>query len=115
MAKAFIAALLALCILAIPLRESFAHGGGLNSDGCHNETATGGYHCHRGGNDDSGSDSDVDWETVGAVVGGLIVAWLVIEACQTDDSRGHSLRLAPELAADQTGNAYAGVRWRLPF
>jgi len=27
---------------------SFAHGGGLNSAGCHNETRTGGYHCHRG-------------------------------------------------------------------
>jgi hypothetical protein len=26
---------------------SFAHGGGLNAQGCHNETATGGYHCHR--------------------------------------------------------------------
>ena len=25
-----------------------AHGGGLNADGCHNETRTGGYHCHRG-------------------------------------------------------------------
>lgn len=24
-----------------------AHGGGLNSQGCHNETATGSYHCHR--------------------------------------------------------------------
>ena len=24
-----------------------AHGGGLNSQGCHNERATGGYHCHR--------------------------------------------------------------------
>ena len=25
----------------------FAHGGGLNAQGCHNETKTGGYHCHR--------------------------------------------------------------------
>jgi len=25
----------------------FAHGGGLNAAGCHNETKTGGYHCHR--------------------------------------------------------------------
>tara|TARA_B100000795_G_C22734958_1_gene412941 strand:+ start:394 stop:759 length:366 start_codon:yes stop_codon:yes gene_type:complete len=24
-----------------------AHGGGLNKQGCHNETRTGGYHCHR--------------------------------------------------------------------
>ena len=26
---------------------SSAHGGGLNKQGCHNETKTGGYHCHR--------------------------------------------------------------------
>ena len=25
----------------------FAHGGGLDAYGCHNETKTGGYHCHR--------------------------------------------------------------------
>ena len=25
----------------------FAHVGGLNAAGCHNETKTGGYHCHR--------------------------------------------------------------------
>ena len=25
----------------------YAHGGGLNSEGCHNENKTGGYHCHR--------------------------------------------------------------------
>lgn len=26
---------------------SFAHGGGLNASGCHNNRKTGGYHCHR--------------------------------------------------------------------
>lgn len=25
----------------------WAHGGGLNKDGCHNDRKTGGYHCHR--------------------------------------------------------------------
>ena len=25
-----------------------AHGGGLNSDGCHNDNVNGGYHCHHG-------------------------------------------------------------------
>jgi uncharacterized protein YecT (DUF1311 family) len=32
-----------------------AHGGGLNSDGCHNERRTGGYHCHGGGSPRSSS------------------------------------------------------------
>lgn len=26
---------------------AFAHGGGLNSQGCHNNRKTGDYHCHR--------------------------------------------------------------------
>ncbi|MEO7865548.1 MAG: excalibur calcium-binding domain-containing protein [Sphingomicrobium sp.] len=29
-----------------------AHSGGLNSEGCHNNRKTGGYHCHRGGSSD---------------------------------------------------------------
>ena len=27
---------------------AFAHGGGLDSYGCHNNRKQGGYHCHRG-------------------------------------------------------------------
>lgn len=27
--------------------QVFAHGGGLNSDGCHTNHKTGDYHCHR--------------------------------------------------------------------
>jgi hypothetical protein len=27
---------------------AFAHGGGLNAEGCHNNRKTGDYHCHRG-------------------------------------------------------------------
>lgn len=27
--------------------EASAHSGGLNSEGCHNDRKTGGYHCHR--------------------------------------------------------------------
>lgn len=29
--------------------EVFAHGGGLNKEGCHNNRQTGDYHCHRPG------------------------------------------------------------------
>ena len=29
-------------------KPSFAHGGGLNAQGCHNDRVNGGYHCHRG-------------------------------------------------------------------
>lgn len=44
MRRAILAAFMALTLIPSVLS---AHGGGLNRDGCHRETATGGYHCHR--------------------------------------------------------------------
>lgn len=38
--------LLAAAIAAIA-SPAFAHGGGLNAEGCHNDRKNGGYHCHR--------------------------------------------------------------------
>jgi len=35
-----------LAAMSLP-QFSLAHGGGLNSEGCHNERKTSGYHCHR--------------------------------------------------------------------
>jgi len=35
--------------------EALAHGGGLNSMGCHNNRKTGDYHCHRGKKSNSDS------------------------------------------------------------
>ena len=59
--------LIAAAFILLPLQDALAHGGGLNSQGCHNETATGGYHCHRDRDDDKD-----DWETAGAILGGLL-------------------------------------------
>lgn len=36
---------LSVSMSAVP---AAAHPGGLNSEGCHNNRKTGGYHCHRG-------------------------------------------------------------------
>lgn len=33
-------------LLAVASFNATAHGGRTNSQGCHNEKATGGYHCH---------------------------------------------------------------------
>jgi hypothetical protein len=41
-----IRSLAAALLLAAPA-VAFAHGGGLNADGCHNNRKTGEYHCHR--------------------------------------------------------------------
>lgn len=42
-------AFMAAC-LATASGAAFAHSGGLNADGCHNDRKNGGYHCHRGPN-----------------------------------------------------------------
>ena len=41
----FSAAMLLAQVSAPPVT---AHGGGLNSEGCHNDRKNGGYHCHQG-------------------------------------------------------------------
>jgi hypothetical protein len=39
---AIVSALMSACIA-----PAFAHGGGLNAQGCHTNRKTGDYHCHR--------------------------------------------------------------------
>lgn len=41
------AGVLAAVVLCFLSALSFAHGGGLNAQGCHNNKKTGDYHCHR--------------------------------------------------------------------
>ncbi len=47
--RVLVAVLIAACGLLISAggQSVFAHGGGLNAQGCHMERATGGCHCHR--------------------------------------------------------------------
>ena len=127
--KTAIALSLAICILALPLREALAHGGGLDSHGCHRETATGGYHCHQ-------EEDETDWETAGLVVGGLVALILVLAWLQDDDESsslrlhvsedgtadvGYSLGASQQIGvrttapADDSENDYLGVYWRLAF
>jgi hypothetical protein len=37
-----------LCLLVLLPGLAFAHGGGLDANGCHHDRKNGGYHCHRG-------------------------------------------------------------------
>ena len=39
--------LMMLCYITIPI-AILAHGGGLDSYGCHRDNKAGNYHCHRG-------------------------------------------------------------------
>ena len=43
----FVALSALLVGLGVPLAPTFAHPGGLNGEGCHNNRKTGDYHCHR--------------------------------------------------------------------
>lgn len=36
-----------LWVLSLVASQAFAHGGGLNAEGCHNNRKMGDYHCHR--------------------------------------------------------------------
>ena len=36
---------------------AYAHSGGLNAEGCHNDRRNGGYHCHRGNSSSSSNNS----------------------------------------------------------
>ena len=40
----------ATMIATVTATSAFAHGGGLNSNGCHNNNSTGTYHCHQNRN-----------------------------------------------------------------
>jgi hypothetical protein len=44
-----------IAALIVAPAAAFAHPGGLNSEGCHNDRKNGGYHCHRAGNGSGGS------------------------------------------------------------
>ena len=41
------------------LRVAFAHGGGLNSQGCHNNRKTGDYHCHSKGESKNNNENQI--------------------------------------------------------
>ena len=93
-------ALVSLLIVA-PVSDALAHGGGLNSEGCHNETATGGYHCHRNKDDDEDS---VDWLLVGGVAAGAVAAWLLYDwLCSDDPAVADRLHLVPRLTEGEAG------------
>jgi hypothetical protein len=55
--------------LVLITNSIFAHSGGTNSDGCHNDYSNNTYHCHNSGSDSGESDS-----AGGAIIGLVIVA-----------------------------------------
>jgi len=48
LSRVIIATLLSLSAFALTTVAVHAHGGGLDSHGCHHDRKHGGYHCHQG-------------------------------------------------------------------
>ena len=123
MRRLAIAAGIACLLASVPIQQAAAHGGGLDRHGCHHETATGGYHCHRGGDNDS---DDPDWETAGAILGGLVVVAVLIywlkpgaQAALVSDDPSAPASLQIKLhhgdAADAGRLDYLGLNYTLRF
>lgn len=71
-----------ICAFVVLLAYSsscFSHSGGLNAEGCHHETATGGYHCHNGSSSSTSPDeaSASTGEILGILLGSIVVIWLI--------------------------------------
>lgn len=77
--------LMARCIVAVLMftqsANSFSHGGGLDEYGCHTDTSTGDYHCHR-----STSSSDSSSDGAGILLGLILLASLVSVSMRNDES-----------------------------
>lgn len=120
MKHTFISVMVVL-MLALPLQQAFAHGGGLDRYGCHRETATGGYHCH----DDE--DDDQDWEAAALILGGLIVLVIILAQINEDDdhaftetkatssSRLEFVTQRPGISENDEFEPYLGLRYRVGF
>ena len=113
--KPLAAVVMAACISWPVAPAVHGHGGGLDRHGCHRETATGGYHCHRGSR--SSGSSDLDWVGILAalvVVGGLV--WWV----DRREKQRRTLFEAPLpqrespfwLEATEGGAQTIGLKWR---
>ena len=99
---AFVASLLLPSVL-------LAHGGGLDRHGCHNETATGGYHCHRSSStsDSSKKDDGPNWGIIAGVGGGLLILWLVVDLFKDDENTKRSFQIAPTVIGDSEAEVTA--------
>ena len=106
----------AAILAASPVSGALAHGGGLDSSGCHRETATGGYHCHRSKGEDEDDDTlKYVGMAAGAVVLGYVI-WRWLECDEEASDRSLNLHFAPAARADpERSGAYYGVSWKLRF
>ncbi len=66
----------------------YPHGGGLNRQGCHNVTATGGYHCHRGGSSSTSKSGSPSLTLSLLLATSVLVAAIAINIKNAETKRG---------------------------
>ena len=67
-------ALILSCLLFLNVPYAYSHGGGVDSNGCHTEYNTGGYHCHGGSTGGGGDDEELSGGQIVLVTIGTIGA-----------------------------------------
>ena len=111
MKRLFICSVLAMFLFQVATVEQIlAHSGGLNQYGCHNETATGGYHCHE--DEDDAADQ---WARIGIALGALVVGYVVYLWWTADEDDTTTLRvkesLPKQLTVEDGHLAYTVLEW----
>ncbi|MDE0335177.1 MAG: hypothetical protein OXI64_09480 [Defluviicoccus sp.] len=105
---------LACALATVPVSGALGHGGGLDRHGCHRETATGGYHCHR--SKDEGKEAlKYIGIAAGAALAGVAI-WYWLDCEEEPVRRSLNLHLGPEMRDDRDrGGHYYGVSWKVMF
>ena len=67
----------ATLITTVTATSAFAHGGGLNQNGCHNNHSNGTYHCHR-----HQPANNHDMDNAAKVLGGLFLLGVLLHAAE---------------------------------
>ena len=94
----------------LPLQQAFAHGGGLDRHGCHRETATGSYHCHK--KDDEGNEDLL--LILGGVAAGLVLVAILLRD-RSNPALVENLQLRPDFDLEKgrgVAAEYSVDRWQ---
>jgi hypothetical protein len=98
-----VAALIAAAAPASWSTRAAAHGGGLNSEGCHNNRKTGDYHCHRLGSSGASAWRPKVVRAVSAYSGGAFLNCTAARAAGAAPVRRGDPGYGPHLDRDDDG------------
>jgi len=119
----------ALCCSVLIYTHVLAHGGGLNAQGCHNQTSNNTYHCHGTNtvlNDGTGGVEETDDIDVALILGTLAAAaaliwWISKETNKYSFSSPlhkhshHELKPLIEVNEDDLSLNRAGIIYKFSF